>query len=126
MKITTFNPQIITNNAAGLTEVFGALGFEKHHNKRGIGEQNVNGIVMKNSDGFKLDISEPEMQLPHDITAIRINVDDFDEAYELLISKGFKNFYGDENVKTPSARSAMLISPSGVFINLVKHIKEHN
>jgi len=126
MKITTFNPQIITNEAEKFIELFGALGFEKQHNKRDIGVQKVNGVVMKNADGFKLDISEPKMKLPHDVTAIRINVDDFDEVYELLISKGFRNFYGDENVMTTSSRSAVLISPTGTFINLVKHITDHD
>ncbi len=126
MKITAFNPQIITKDAEELTDLFEELGFEKRHTKKNIGERNVVDIVMKNSDGFHLDISQPEMELPHDIQAIRINVRDFEEAYELFISRGFKNFYGDERVYTPSSKSAVLLAPTGFVINLVEHIKDHD
>ncbi len=126
MKITAFNPQIITKDAEELTDLFEELGFEKRHTKKNIGERNVVDIVMKNPDGFHLDISQPEMELPHDIQAIRINVRDFEEAYELFISRGFKNFYGDERVYTPSSKSAVLLAPTGFVINLVEHIKDHD
>ena len=66
------------------------------------------------------------MQLPHDIQAIRINVRDFEEEYELFMSRGFKKFYGDERAYTPSSRSAILLAPTGFVINLVEHIKTHN
>lgn len=56
--------------------------------------------------------------------AIRMNVDNFEEAYQLLLSHGFKNFYGDETVGTSSSKSAIMISPSGFVINLVQHIKD--
>ena len=51
MKITTFNPQIITKDADSLVKLFGELGFEKHHNPRGIGELNVEDIRMKDGNG---------------------------------------------------------------------------
>ena len=47
MKITTFNPQIITKDAEPIVQLFQTLGFEKHHNPTGIGELNVEGIRMK-------------------------------------------------------------------------------
>ncbi|MBR1831199.1 MAG: hypothetical protein IJ784_02075 [Ruminiclostridium sp.] len=126
MQITAFNPQIITKNAEPIIRLFEELGFEKRHTKKDIGDKNVVDVVMKNAEGFHLDISQPEMELPHDIQAIRINVRDFEETYDLLISRGFKNFYGDERVYTPSSKSAILLAPSGFVINLVEHIKDHN
>ena len=57
------------------------------------------------------------------MVAIRMNVDDFDEAFEKLISLGFKNIYGDQKVSTKSSKSAMMISESGFAINLIQHIK---
>lgn len=123
MKITTFNPQIVTKNAEGIIKLFEELGFERRHHQEGIGELDVTGIRMKNEDGFYLDISELEAPLPQDMVAIRMNVDDFDEAYDKLISHGFKNIYGDQKVDTGSAKSAMMISESGFAINLVQHIK---
>ena len=124
MKITTFNPQIITNDAETVVKLFEELGFERRHNPTGIGELDVTGIRMKDANGFYLDISQPDVQLPQDLAAIRMNVDDFDEAYELLTTNGFKNFYGDQTVGTESSKSAIMISPSGFVINLVQHIKK--
>ena len=122
MKITTFNPQIITNDAESIVKLFEALGFEKHHSPEGIGDLNVKGIRMKDANGFYLDISSPDKELPRDVTVIRMNVDNFDEAYQLLTEKGFKNFYGDKTVETKSSKSALMISASGVGINLIQHL----
>ena len=46
MKITTFNPQIITKNAEPLVALFKELGFEKCHNQEGIVEMDVSLIVL--------------------------------------------------------------------------------
>ena len=124
MKITTFNPQIITKDAESIIQLFQELGFEKHHNPKGIGELNVEGIRMKDANGFYLDISTPDVQLPQDVTVIRMNVDDFDAAYQLLQEHGFKNFYGDKTVEMKSSKSSLMISSSGFAINLVQHIKK--
>ena len=123
MKITTFNPQIITKDAEAVAKLFEELGFERRHNPKGIGKLDVTGIRMKDSGSFYLDISQPNMQMPQDLAAIRMNVDNFAEAYELLTAHGFKNFYGDQTVATKSSESAIMISPSGFVINLVQHIK---
>ena len=126
MKITTFNPQIITKDAEPLVKLFEELGFEKKHNPTGIGELDVTGIRMKDKNGFALDLSVPNADIPQDITSIRMNVDNFDEAYELLVSHGFKNYYGDHIVERDSSKSALMIAPSGFSINLVQHIKDHD
>ena len=123
MKITTFNPQIFTKNADTIVDLFEKLGFEKRHDQEGIGEWNVEGIRMKNPDGFYLDISCPDVDLPRDMVGIRMNVDDFDSAYQLFLENGFRNVYGDATVDTATSRSAVLISPSGFAINLIQHKK---
>ena len=123
MKITTFNPQIITKNAEPIIQLFEDLGFEKRHNQKGIGELGVTGVRMKDANGFYVDISQAEALPVECLTAIRMNVDDFDEAYRLMLSHGFKNYYGDQTVDTKSARSAVMVSPSGIAINLIQHIK---
>ena len=124
MKITTFNPQIITKDAEPIVKLFEKLGFEKRHNPKGIGELDVEGIRMKDAGGFYLDISEPNVDLPQDMVGIRMNVDDFDEAFKILQEHGFRNVYGEKTVETKSSRSAMMISPSGFGINLIQHIKK--
>lgn len=125
MKITTFNPQIITRNATPIVQLFETLGFEKRHDQEGIGELNVEGIRMKDANGFYMDISQPETSpIQRDLTAIRMNVDDFDEAYNLLLARGFRNFYGDGTAVTKTSRSAIMISPSGFCINIIQHISK--
>ena len=123
MKISTFNPQIITSDAESIVEVFEALGFERRHRQEGIGDLDVTGIRMKDSDGHYVDISEVDIGLKEDKVAIRMNVDDFDEAYEKLVALGFKNIYGHHQVDTKTSKSAMMISPGGLGINLVEHKK---
>ena len=115
MKITSFNPQIFTKNADPIVALFEELGFNVRHDQEGIGELNV--------EGFYLDISCPDTDLPRDMVGIRMNVDDFDFAYQLLLKNGFRNFYGERTVDTATSRSAVLISPSGFAINLIRHKK---
>ena len=124
MQITTFNPQIITKDAAPIVQLFEELGFEKRHDQEGIGELNVEGIRMKDLNGFYVDVSQPELPLERDVATIRMNVDDFDEAYQLLLSKGFRNYYGERIVETPTSKSALMIAPSGFSINLIHHIRK--
>ena len=57
MKITTFNPQIMTKNAESIIQLFEELGFSRRHTKEGIGELDVTGIRMKDEEGNYLDIS---------------------------------------------------------------------
>ena len=87
MKITTFNPQIVTNNADSIVKLFEELGFEKRHLQEGIGTLDVTGIRMKDANGFNLDISQPNVSIPQDTVSIRMNVDNFEEAYNFLKSK---------------------------------------
>ncbi|MBR3224289.1 MAG: hypothetical protein IKF78_03100 [Atopobiaceae bacterium] len=123
MEITTFNPQIVTKDAEAIATFFEELGFERRHNRENVGEYGVRGIRMKDANGFYLDISQPKGYDGPDATGIRMNVRDFDEAYDLLISSGFKNVYGDDSVKTESSKSAFLIAPSGFGINLIEHVR---
>ena len=124
MKITTFNPQIITRNAEDIVKLFEELGFKKRHEQEGIGVHDVTGIRMKNDDGFYLDISQTDVLPAEAMTVIRMNVDDYEAAYKLLSGHGFKNVYGARAVETKSSKSAVMISPSGFAINLIQHIKD--
>ena len=124
MEITSFNPLIVTKDAAPLVELFEALGFKRRHElQTTAGTADVDSIRMKNEDGgFYVDISQVET-VPQDMTLIRMNVRDFDEAYEFLLSKGFTHRSG-RIVETPSSKSAMLTSPSGYAFDLCYHIRK--
>ena len=47
MKITSFNPLIVTKDAEPVVKLFEELGFEKRHVKEGISKNNVTDIRMK-------------------------------------------------------------------------------
>ena len=127
MTITTFNPAIVTKDAKSVIELFEALGFERRHTKTGINDTNVTNVRMRytSEDGKIFHVDIAEAPVPQDITAIRMNVRDFEEAKKMLEEKGFKNAQGDKVTNTPSSVATMMISPSGFAINVGEHIREH-
>ena len=78
---------------------------------------------MKDANGNRINIASSE-HVPQDLTAININVDNFQEAYDFFISHGFVNTRGDKVTETGSAKSTMLISPSKFMVTLTEHIKD--
>lgn len=124
MKITTFNPLIVSQNADEIISLFEELGFEKRHTPFiETGGRKVTRTRMKDGNGFHVDISKVET-LPRDMTAIRMNVDNFREAYDLLSAHGFKKAPGIEEVDLETARALLMISPSGFAIEVIEHIKD--
>ena len=128
MKITSFNPLIVTKDAEAAIALFEALGFERRHKKTGInGDDDITSVRMKytSEDGkvFHVDIAE-SARVPRDITSIRMNVENFDEAFKMLEEKGFKNAQGDRITDTGTSKSTMMVSPSGFSVSVTEHIKD--
>lgn len=125
MKFTSFHPLILTKDADSAIAVFEALGFEKRHQISVTPtDYDIPTICMKHPDGYHVDIAHVRDVSP-DMTLIRINVDNFDEAYEFLISKGFTNPSGEnKTVDTRTNKSCMMRSPSGFAFDLCQHIKD--
>ena len=123
MKITCFNPLILTKDAKALTELFEALGFEHRHKKTGINGEDITSFDMKDPNGFRIDIAQVN-KMPQDSTVIRMNVDNFDEACKFLSAHGFTNAQGEKVTDTGSSKATLMVSPSGFGINLVEHIKD--
>lgn len=122
MKITAFNPVILTNSSQEVLKVFEDLGFERHHTKTVISDDNATGFNLKYDDKFRVDVAQVD-RFPKDMTVIRMNVDDFQEAYKFLTDRGFVNPQGNQITETGSSHGALLISPSGFGISLSQHIK---
>ena len=123
MKITTFNPSIITKEAAPITELFEELGFQQTHNKAENNDVEFSAHRMKDANGFHVDVVEVPV-IPQTYTAIRINVDNYDEAYEFFMSKGFREAKGFAPSTTASSKYAYLVSPSGFILDVCEHIKK--
>ena len=124
MNITSFNPLIVTTNQEECQKLFEELGFEKRHNKVSGVSEDISTVRMKDSNGFHVDITKV-VKLDRDMTIIRMNVDDLDEAYALLTAHGFKAVDGSNSL-TSSSKSVLMASPSGFAIDIVKHIKDHD
>ena len=123
MKITGFNPSILTSKPDELIRLFEELGFEKTHNddaESGI----VSGSVrMEYADEFHVDITTTE-RFSQDKTLIRMNVDEIDEAYKLLLEHGFHNAMGDGVIiEAEHFRGAHMVSPSGFEFMVMQHKK---
>ncbi len=123
MKITGFCPIIVTRNPESVMKVFEILGFERRHTKTDIeGGANTN-YNMKDANGNRIHIASSE-KIPQDLTALNINVDNFQEAYDFFIAHGFVNPRGDKVTDTSSSKATMLFSPSGFAVNISEHIKK--
>ena len=122
MKITSFKPLIVTNDADNTVALFKELGFELRHEKDGINDEDINAYIMKDPNGFCVTVTKAPV--PRDMMMISMNVDDFDEAYNFLLSKGFVNAQGEKVTDTGSSRATLMVSPSGFGISISKHIKK--
>lgn len=125
MKITAFNPLIVTASSEATRALFEELGFEKTHTKDvEINDGDVSTVRMKDPNGFHVDVSQ--VPVPQDMTIIRMNVDDFEEAKAILERHGFVNRNAGQRVDSGSSISEFMVSPAGLSINLVKHIKKED
>ena len=125
MKITGFCPLIVTNDQESVVKVFEALGFERRHRKTDIeGGANV-AIAMKDAGGNRISVASASKDRP-DITGIQINVDNFGEAYDFFISKGFVDPRGEKTTVTSSDQATMLFAPSGFAVVISEHFRERD
>ena len=126
MTITSFNPMIITQDAEAAIALFEALGFERRHLKTGINDKDISAVSMRytGEDGKVFHVNIASAHVPQDISTIRMNVRDFDEAYRMLQERGFKNAQGERITNTGSSKSTLMVSPSGFTISLSEHIRK--
>ena len=128
MTITGFNPLIVTKDAEAVIALFEELGFERRHEKTGINDGDVTAVSMRytGEDGKVFHMSIFSAPVPQDITSIRMNVRDFDEAYRMLTEKGFQNAQGEKITDTGTSKATMMASPSGFTIGLSEHIRNQD
>lgn len=123
MKITTFDPLIVSAEAEAAIKLFEELGFEKNHVKGSELEGTAfDSVQMKNEKGFLVDLAN--VQVPKDMMVIRMNVDDLDEAKAILEKHGFVNANAGQRRESENHYSEFMALPSGFAINLVKHVKK--
>ena len=125
MKITGFRPLIVTKDQASVVKVFEELGFERRHRKTDIeGGANV-AVAMEDGNGNRISIASSDT-VPRDLMGITINVDNFREAYDFFIGKGFMDPRGGKVTDTSSSRATMLFAPSGFAVTISEHLKDED
>lgn len=125
MKITTFNPLIVTEDAESTIALFEELGFEARHVKEGISINDATDIRMKDANGFHVDITQGHGQY----TMIRMNVDNLEEAVEFLLARGFhkaRHAAAHDTMDTGSSKINIMVSPTGYIFAVSQHIKDND
>ena len=125
MQITTFNPMILSSHSEDIIKLFEELGFERRHTVENVDNKDITSVRMKDPNGFYLDVAQ--IHTEKDMTTMRMNVRDFDEAYAFLKDHGFKNATGEDHaVVSEHAKSCLMISASGFSIQLTQHIRKED
>ena len=123
MKITSFNPLILTKDPESAIKLFEELGFKRRHTKEGIGMYSATNVRMKDDNGFYVDVA----QSVEERTLIRMNVSNLDEAFEFLTARGFRmarHEAAKDTIQTCSSKFNIMVSPSGFILSVSEHIKE--
>ena len=127
MKITGFNPQIVTKDPESVIGLFEALGFQRTHLKKETEGNTFLNVRMENEGGFHVDVIEAaSAPLERDLTTIRINVDNYDEAHELFMNHGFREAKVFAGANTPSSKFGYVVSPTGTVIDICQHIRKED
>ena len=123
MRITSFNPLILTKDPESAIKLFEELGFKRRHTKEGIGMHSATNVRMKDDNGFYVDVA----QSVEERTLIRMNVSNLDEAFEFLTARGFRmarHEAAKDTIQTGSSKFNIMVSPSGFILSVSEHIKE--
>ena len=123
MKITSFNPLIVTKDAEATIALFEAMGFEKRHTKEQISISNATDVRMKNADGFHVDVTQGTGEW----TMIRMNVDDLDEAIAFLEAHGFhkaRHAVAKDTIDTGTSKFNIMVSATGFILAVSQHTKD--
>lgn len=122
MKITSFYPMITTQHVDDLLKVYEDLGFEIAHKFDPHTVVDSTQYILKDENGNRLCITNAKY-LPRDMMAIHCNVDNFLEAKEYLLSKGY--IIANNNIiRTDSSVYATFVAPTGSLILIMEHLKK--
>ena len=125
MKITSFNPLIVTKDAEPVIRLFEELGFERRHTKTGISVNDSTDVRMKDSNGFHVDVSQGTGEW----SMIRMNVDNLEEAIAFLESRGFhkaRHEVAKDTIDTGSSKFNIMVSASGFILAVSQHMKDRD
>ena len=123
MKVTGMFPAIVCKNYQDVIEFAESnLGFDIAHKMHAIISDNEDDqvYIMKNESGVRFDIVQFDVEKSMYSTCM--NVDNFDEANELLSERGWNIINGP--VIANNAKKALLKSQDGLLLLLIQHYKK--
>ena len=119
MEISSLNPMIVSSVSEIIVTLFQEMGFEKRHRLTVAEVGNTVDIRMEHPDGFCADVAQVDA-VPRDMTCIRVNVENFDEAYTMLTANGFQCMRKAGPIENEYAKCVNMMAPSGYIITLVQ------
>lgn len=120
MKVKTFYPILCALETDGAIKELEVFDFEVKHDVENINDGRNENVVLKDENGNRADVIK--VSQGSTFVAIRANVENFEEAYAELVSKGFIDLFPG-GVDSKSAKSTMLRSPSGFMYLICEHKK---
>lgn len=121
MEISAFYPAVVTDDAAKIIEKMKKFGFSVIHQRNISSVEGVGEYVMANANNQRMDIvSDPSVSGA--LHAIRVNVDNFEEAMKIYNDEGFTVFKGPNIL--PDSKNVLLAAPDKPLILLMQHIKK--
>ncbi len=127
MEVTSFYPEIFAKDVDKAVESYvNDLGFSVKHRQ-------VNGdstyVILKNGYGDRVAlVSFPDDTIPDGVYAMRMNVRDINECIEYFLVRGYRNpgstLRGGRHDIHGKARYEMMISPEGVRVDIVEHMRD--
>ena len=123
MKITSFNPLIVTKDAEATIALFEAMGFEKRHTKEQISLSNATDVRMKDANGFHVDVTQGTGEW----MMIRMNVDDLEEAVAFLEARGFhkaRPAVAKDTIDTGTSKFNIMVSATGYILAVSQHTRD--
>ena len=121
MKITAFYPAVITDDAEKVVEKMKKFGFNVIHQRIISPDEGVSEYVMASENNQRTDVvCDPTAS--GELHAIRVNVDDFDEAVKMYGDEGFTVVKGPSVM--PDTKNVRLAAPGKPLILLMQHIKK--
>ena len=116
MKVKTFYPVIISKNTEAILKEMETFGFSAKHAKSDVGFD-IHSDVLKDEEGNRVAVSSADM--PQTLTAIRVNVESFEEASKELVEMGFVQI--GEKTENSTSIAAMFRSANGYFLVVSEH-----
>lgn len=120
MKIKRIYPSIATKDPKPALEFFKSSGYKVIHENKDVLEPGSIEMVLEADNGDRVDIISTS-KFEVEKQAVRMNVDNFDDALEHFNKNDFRVFLGPQT--TDSYKICVLDSTMGLYVVLYEHLK---